>query len=211
MIRTALLAALLALPALTSAQAIKCRDPASGKTLYTDQPCKGGELVVPARTPDEVRRDAEAAAEARDQADRREQRALERERQQLQATQTAQSRSRAERSPADSEGCRNARAEASFRAASFSASPEEIRTARYNAALACGQQPPSDVVVVQPDYPVGRPRPPYGFDDPRRPHGGWTSGGGFGMPVQNTPSRPRPDPRDEAVPVLVKPPSASQR
>ena len=36
-------------------------------------------------------------------------------------------------------------AEAAFRAGSFSASEEEIRTARHNAALACGQQPPAEL------------------------------------------------------------------
>ena len=46
--RTVLLAALLSLPLLASAQAIRCTDPATGKTLYTDQPCPRGsqELVV---------------------------------------------------------------------------------------------------------------------------------------------------------------------
>ena len=59
--RTVLLAALLSLPLLASAQAIRCTDPATGKTLYTDQPCQGGQLVVPPRTAEEQRRDAALA------------------------------------------------------------------------------------------------------------------------------------------------------
>jgi hypothetical protein len=156
MIRTIFLSALLALPLLASAQAIKCRDPATGKTLYTDQPCSGGELVVPARTADDMQRNTDAAAQARDDADRQERLSIERARQQLQAEQAAAAmdRMRAETAMIDANACRAARAEASFRSGSFSASEEEIRTARYNAALACGQQPPADVVVVQPTYPV---------------------------------------------------------
>ncbi|MFT4194421.1 MAG: DUF4124 domain-containing protein, partial [Ottowia sp.] len=110
MIRPALFAAALMLPLLAGAQAIKCRDPATGRTLYTDQPCKGGELVVPARTEEDVRRDAEAAMQAREDALRREQAALERERQQLQAAQAAQASARAPQPPAESEACRAARA-----------------------------------------------------------------------------------------------------
>ncbi|MFT4196078.1 hypothetical protein, partial [Ottowia sp.] len=108
--------------------------------------------------------------------------------------------------PAESEACRAARAEASFRAASFAASAEEIRTARYNAALACGQPPPADVVVVQP-YPLQglRSRPPRGYEEPRYPRGG-----GFGVPVQRSqPSRPDPR-RDEPIPVRVLPPGATR-
>ena len=210
MIRPTLFAAALMLPLLAGAQAIKCRDPATGRTLYTDQPCKGGELVVPARTEEDVRRDAEAAVQARENAAlRREQAALERERQQMQAAQAAQAAqasARAPQPPAESEACRAARAEASFRAASFAAGAEEIRTARYNAALACGQPPPADVVVVPPYYgPPGyvRPRPPR-YEEPRPPHGG-----GFGVPVQR-PRPSRPDPRDEPIPVRVLPPGATR-
>ena len=197
MIRPALLAAVLLLPLLAGAHAFKCRDPASGRTLYTDQPCKGGELVVPARTDEDVQRDAEAAVQAREDAVRRQQAALERERQQLQAAQAAQASARVPPSPAESEACRAARAEASFRAASFAASPEEIRTARYNAALACGQPPPAELVVLPPIYGPAYARP--------RPQG---SGGGFGLPVQRPTQPSRPDPRDEPIPVRVKPPGA---
>ena len=207
--RPELFIALLALlPALAAAQAIKCRDPATGKTLYTDQPCKGGEVVVPARTEEDIRRDAEAAARTRQEALLRQQITLERERQQGQAAlaaQAAQAAPRAQPVPVESEACRAARAEASFRSASFSASAEEIRTARYNAALACGQQPPADIVVVQPQLPVARQRPPIGFDEPRPPASG-RSGGGFGLPVQTAPrARPNDKDRDDPIPVRVKP------
>lgn len=121
--RTVLLAALLSLPLLASAQAIRCTDPATGKTLYTDQPCQGGQLVVPPRTAEEQRRDAESAAAAREQALRREELTLQREQQRLDAAR-AQEAARPPASPADSEACRAARAEAAFRAGSFSASEE---------------------------------------------------------------------------------------
>lgn len=205
--RTVLLAALLSLPLLASAQAIRCTDPATGKTLYTDQPCQGGQLVVPPRTAEEQRRDAESAAAAREQALRREELTLQREQQRLDAARV-QEAARPPASPADSEACRAARAEAAFRAGSFSASEEEIRTARHNAALACGQQPPADIVVVQPYAPVAPyPRPPHRY--PRPGHGeyspGW--GGGFGMP-RPQPPRPRYEPGTEPIPAQVRPPSA---
>ena len=63
--RLALVALLTLLPAVAGAQAIRCKDPATGKILYTDQPCQGGQLVVPPRTAEEQRRDAESAAAAR--------------------------------------------------------------------------------------------------------------------------------------------------
>ena len=199
--RFALIAVLSLLPALAGAQALRCKDPATGKILYTDQPCKGGELVVPARTEAEQRQDAEAAALARERALRREDIALQRERQQLQAAQAAQaSQGTAARPPSESEACRAARAEASFRAASSSASEDENRTARYNAALACGQPPPQEIVVVQPPVPVYRPQRPYQYDDPRRPPRG--DGGGFGVPARPAPAlRPRYEPGTEPIPV----------
>lgn len=210
MIRTAvLLAAALALPPLAGAQAIRCTDPATGKTLYTDQPCKGGQLVVPARTAEEQRRDAERAATAREQALRREEMALQREQQRLDAART-QALARPPESPAESDACRAARAEVAFRAGSFSASEEEIRTARHNAALACGQQPPADIVVVQPYAPPVMPYPRPHHRYPRPGYGdyspGWGGGGSFGMP-RPTP-RPRYEPGTEPIPVQVRPPSA---
>ena len=63
---TVLTALLLALPLAAGAQAIRCTDPATGKVLYTDQPCKNGALVVPKRTEEELRQDAQAAQEARE-------------------------------------------------------------------------------------------------------------------------------------------------
>ena len=205
--RLALVALFALLPAVAGAQAIRCKDPATGKILYTDQPCKGGELVVPQRSEADIARDAATAAAARERehdraVQQREERALQRE--QLRAQQAALP---PPAPPAETEACRAARAEAAFRAGSFSASAEEIRTARYNAALACGQPPPADVVVVPPSYygPPGyvRPRPPR-YEEPRPPHGG-----GFGVPVQR-PRPSRPDPRDEPIPVRVLPPGATR-
>ncbi|MCA0327527.1 MAG: hypothetical protein LCH89_18285 [Proteobacteria bacterium] len=158
MTRRALLLAVLAWPALAGAQAIRCTDPATGRTLYTDQPCQGGALVVPPRSPEQQRQDADNAAQARERSLQQREAALRRERERLDAERAAQA-VQAQRPLAESDACRAARAEASFRAGSFAANEEQIRTARYNAALACGQQPPSDVVVVQPQpwgaaYPV---------------------------------------------------------
>lgn len=206
--RLALVALFALLPAVAGAQAIRCKDPATGKILYTDQPCKGGELVVPQRSEADIARDAANAAAAREREhdraiQQREERALQRE--QLRAQQAALP---PPAQPAETEACRAARAEAAFRAGSFSASAEEIRTARYNAALACGQQPPADIVVVQPYAPVAPyPRPPHRY--PRPGHGeyspGW-GGGPFGMP-RPTP-RPRYEPGTEPIPAQVRPPSA---
>ena len=206
--RLALVALFALLPAVAGAQAIRCKDPATGKILYTDQPCKGGELVVPQRSEADIARDAANAAAARERehdraVQQREERALQRE--QLRAQQAALP---PPAPPAETEACRAARAEAAFRAGSFSASAEEIRTARYNAALACGQQPPADIVVVQPYAPVAPyPRPPHRY--PRPGHGeyspGW-GGGPFGMP-RPTP-RPRYEPGTEPIPAQVRPPSA---
>ena len=64
--RLALVALLTLLPAVAGAQAIRCKDPATGKILYTDQPCKGGELVVPQRSEADIARDAATAAAARE-------------------------------------------------------------------------------------------------------------------------------------------------
>ena len=206
--RLALVALLTLLPAVAGAQAIRCKDPATGKILYTDQPCKGGELVVPQRSEADIARDAANAAAAREREydralQQREERALQRE--QLRAQQAALP---PPAPPAETEACRAARAEAAFRAGSFSASAEEIRTARYNAALACGQQPPADIVVVQPYAPVAPyPRPPHRY--PRPGHGEYSpgcGGGPFGMP-RPTP-RPRYEPGTEPIPAQVRPPSA---
>ena len=65
--RTLLALALFA-PLLASAQAYRCQDAASGRTLYTDQPCKGGATVVPKPTDEQLRQDAERAQQARERA-----------------------------------------------------------------------------------------------------------------------------------------------
>lgn len=151
----------LGLPLGVSAQAFKCPDPATGRVLYTDQPCPGGQAVVPARTPEQVAEDARRADAARERAQQRREEALERERLQLEQAQAAEAL-RPPPSPADSQACRAARDEASFRAASVTATEEQIRTARTNAALACGQPAPPEIVVVRPP-PVARwwPQRPY--------------------------------------------------
>lgn len=151
----------LGLPLGAWAQAFKCPDAAGGRVLYTDQPCPGGETVVPARTPEQVAEDAWRAEVARERALQRREEALERERLQLEEERRAQAL-RPPPSPADSQACREAREEARFRAASVTASEEQIRTARANAALACGQPAPPEIVVVRPP-PVARwwPQRPY--------------------------------------------------
>ena len=188
---TVLTALLLALPLAAGAQAIRCTDPATGKVLYTDQPCKNGALVVPKRTEEELRQDAQAAQEARERrAEQREQAAQAREAQRREAALIEAARPPAPASPAETAECRAARADADFRARSNTATAEQIRTARYNAALACGQQPPADVIVVQPEPwgavpPHRRPPPGYGWGqgaytppvDPQRPPRPSYSGG----------------------------------
>lgn len=198
--RLALIAAFSLLPAAVSAQAFRCTDPASGQVLYTDQPCAGAALVVPKRSEAERQQDAANAAIARERererAERQDERALQHE-----ALRTQRDLARPPVAAAESEACRRARAEASFRAASFAASQEEIRTARYNAALACGQQPPADIVVVEPPapaWPVQRPRGPW-VD---RPPPGFGGGDGLGAP--HRPARPRYEPGTEPIPVKVR-------
>jgi hypothetical protein len=159
MFRLILGAAALLLPSWASAQAFRCTDVASGRTLYTDQPCAGGYAVVPALTPEEIRADAERADARRARELQREELVLERDRIRLE-----QDRERAQARPAsvpsESRECSEARKEAAFRAGTAGASDEQIRTARANAALACGQPAPEEIVVVQP--------PPYARPYPRR-------------------------------------------
>ena len=149
----------LAVPLLAGAQAYKCVDPASGRTLYTDQPCKGGATVVPTPTEEQLRQDAERAQEARERAVQQREDAVLRQQQQLDAARTAEARRLRPVPPAESDACRRAREEASFRAASVTAREEQIRTARANAALACGQPAPAEVVVLPPPVPRWRPPP----------------------------------------------------
>lgn len=214
-----LTAAWLATPLLADAQAFRCPNPATGQVVYTDQPCQGGTLVAPRRSEQELRQDAQAATQAREREAERQAQALAQEQQRLQAAQAeAAWRAAQATRPAETDDCRAARAEADFRARSFSATPEQIRTARHNAALACGQPPPSEVIVVQPP-PVALPRYPYpppyppAYPSPHGHHGVWhpapapVRGPGFGMPVQpsappsaTAPGRMRIDPMPQHMP-----------
>ena len=166
-LRTLVALALFA-PLLASAQAYRCQDAASGRTLYTDQPCKGGATVVPKPTDEQLRQDAERAQQARERAVQQREDAVLRQQQQLDADRTAEALRPRPVPPAESEACRRARQEASFRAASVTASEEQIRTARANAALACGQPAPAEVVVLPPPLPRWRPPRPWN-DPPPRP------------------------------------------
>lgn len=168
----------LALPLAAQAQAFRCPDPATGKVLYTDQPCTGGDLVVPAPTAEELerRRQAEAQAQERRAAER--QQALEAERLRLERERLELERSAVQAAqPQNSAACRQAQQNAEQVAGSRGSSTEQIRTARYNAALACGQQPPVEVVetttVVRQPYYGGR----Y-----------YTGYSGWRTPYYNTPS-----------------------
>lgn len=165
MSRTLLMLALLA-PLAAGAQAYRCQDAASGRTLYTDQPCKGGATVVPKPTEEQLRQDAERAQQARERAVQQREDAVLRQQQQLDAARTAAAQRPRPVPPAESEACRRAREEASFRAASVTASPEQIRTARANAALACGQAAPAEIVVAPPP-PRWHPPPPPWSEPPR--------------------------------------------
>ena len=161
--RTLLALALFA-PLLAGAQAYRCQDAASGRTLYTDQPCKGGATVVPRPADEQLRLDAERTQQARERAVQQREDAVLRQQQQLDAARTAEAQRPRPVPPAESDACRRAREEASFRAASVTASEEQVRTARANAALACGQPAPAEVIVVPPPPP--RWRPPRPWDDP---------------------------------------------
>ena len=165
----ALAAVLLAVPLAAVAQAYKCPDPVSGRTLYTDQPCKGGETVVPKPTEEQLRLDAERVQQARERAVQERELAVLRQQQQLDAARTAEAQRPAPVAPSESAACRAAREEASFRAGSVTASEEQIRTARANAALACGQPAPAEIVVAPPPRWRPRPWPDNGYLPPPRP------------------------------------------
>ena len=187
--RTLAIALMLSLPLVAGAQAFRCKDPTTGSVVYTDQPCKGGEMVVPARTDADRLADEQAAEQARARAvDRQQQARYEQIQRQEVARQEAANR--AALPPSQTPQCQNAMAEADFRARSTTATQEQIRTARYNAALACGQQPPADVVVVPQEpwaqAPYGR-RPPLGYP------GGWGPGDQGHSPYPTEPQRPRPN------------------
>ena len=150
------------MPLGAAAQAYRCTDAATGQTLYTDQACQGGATVVPRRSDAELRQEAQNATIARERLELQQERSRQLERERSQAAPLAEA-GRAWATPAataaDSDACRAARAEAEFRARSNTASDEAIRTARFNAALACGQQPPADIVVVPPPHIVHRAPP----------------------------------------------------
>ncbi len=74
-----LVALALGLPLAAAAQAYKCVDAASGRTLYTDQPCKGGATVVPRPTDEQLRLDAERAQQARERGLQEREQAVQRE------------------------------------------------------------------------------------------------------------------------------------
>lgn len=162
-----LVALALGLPLAAAAQAYKCVDAASGRTLYTDQPCKGGATVVPRPTDEQLRLDAERAQQARERGLQEREQAVQREQDRLDAARAAEAQRPPPVPPSESAACRVAREEASFRAASVTASEEQIRTARANAALACGQPAPPEIVVAPP--PRWRPHPGPDRPPPVRP------------------------------------------
>lgn len=158
LLRLTLLLAL-ASPLWAAAQAFRCTDPASGQVVYTDQDCEGGILVVPERSVEQRRLDAQRAQSAR-------MRQLQRERELLQAQQrrlTRQNQARAREQalpPERSAACAWAREHAVQLAGRDTASAEQQRTARANAALACGQPPPSEeITIVRPEPAPWRQRP----------------------------------------------------
>ena len=168
----------LALPLAAGAQAFRCTDPATGRVLYTDQPCDGGNLVVPAVTPDEHERRRQAQSDAWARQSLTQQQALERERLNLERERLQVQREAVQASrPQDSAACREARANADWLAGSRGVSAERLRTARYNAALACGQQPPAETTLVeQPSYTYTTG----GYHHTRAPGYGGYVGGRFG-------------------------------
>ena len=227
--RTLAMALLLSLPLLAGAQAIRCKDPVTGRTVYTDQPCKGGEVIVPARTEAERAADELAAEQARERAVDRQQQALYEQRMRLETArqEAAAQAAAAAVAPSQTAQCQRAMAEADFRARSNSSTEEQVRTARFNAALACGQAPPAEVVVV--------PQQPWGAVPYRPPHhrrpvntnptgAGWEAGrpGWVQQPAQPAipvapPARPpgvqrpnRPSPDDALPAAPYTPPQRSQ-
>lgn len=164
MLRLTLLLLLCALPWAVQAQAFKCTD-ARGNTTYTDQPCQGGAVVVPQATPEELAADAERAAEAAARAQARDQTNQEWESARL-AREQVQAEARRAASPAESGTCQTARDAMNQVAQSATASAEEQRAARVNAALACGQPAPEEPVVVWGGPRYVRPWRPLDAGDP---------------------------------------------
>lgn len=229
--RTLAMALLLSLPLLAGAQAIRCKDPATGRTVYTDQPCKGGEVVVPARSEAERMADELAAEQARARAaERQEQvRYEQRMRQEIARQEAAAQAAAAAAVPlSQTPTCQRAMAEADFRARSLSSTEEQVRTARFNAALACGQAPPAEVVVVPQSSWGAVPYPPPHHRHPVNSHPpgpGWDTGrpGWVQQPPQPAipvapPARPpvaqrpnRPSPDDALPPSRSRPSSSGIR
>ena len=200
-LQRAFVALALCAPLAAGAQAYRCVDAASGRTLYTDQPCKGGATVVPPPTPEQLQRDAERAQEARERSLQEREQAVQREQDRLDAARSAEAqRPPPVVQPSESQACRAARDEASFRAASVTATEEQIRTARANAALACGQPAPSEIVVAPPRWrPHVYPRPD------RYP-------GYSGPALRPRAVDPQPSyaPGTEPLPMTTRPPSATR-
>lgn len=218
MLRIVLLLVLLgALPGAAQAQAFRCTD-ASGAPTYTDQPCPGGALVVPAPSAAQQAAEAERAADAqaRLQALRATSQQMEQARLAREETQAAV---RAAVPPAESSACRAARDAATAASASTSTTLEERRTARANAALACGQAPPEEPTVVWGGgwrYPRGlRPMGPGypgvgfgpGWQRPVRPQ--WNRPAGA-LPPSGWPQRPQ-RPHRQRRPPNAHAPAAGRR
>lgn len=173
--------ALCVLPLAAQAQVLRCTD-ARGQPYYTDQPCPNAVLVAPARTEQERLQDSLAAERARQQLEDARQQVSSRPPVVVLPAPTPPLPPSPAVALADSLACRQARDEAAFRA-SVATRAEEIRTARHNAALACGQTPPTEVVVVQQPQPatvwapvapvMPRPAPPVLQV--------WGGSGGFGF------------------------------
>lgn len=168
MIRSVSMLLVLWLPLTALAQAYRCPDPASGRILYTDQPCAGGATVVPKPTPEQLQEQAQRDDAARERARLERELAVEREARRQEEARAAEALRPPPPPPSESQACRAAREEASFRAASVTATEEQIRTARANAALACGQPAPPEIVVVPPRPRWQGPRHPF-HERPVRP------------------------------------------
>ncbi|CAM5793191.1 DUF4124 domain-containing protein [Ottowia pentelensis] len=201
-LQRALVALALCAPLAAGAQAYRCVDAASGRTLYTDQPCKGGATVVPKPTEEQLQRDAERAQEARERSLQQREQTVQREQDRLDAARSAEAqRPPPAAAPSESQACRAAREEASFRAASVTATEEQIRTARANAALACGQPAPPEIVVAPP--PRWRP---HVYPRPDR-YPGYSGPAPWPRAVDSQPSYA---PGTEPLPMTTRPPSATR-
>lgn len=149
MTRYFLLALLGLLSCAAQAQAFRCSDGA-GRTVYTDKPCVGGAMVVAPPSKAELAQQAGRAAELqqRTEALRVVNQELERERLARESAVADAGRQHAPALPAEALECRAARDEA-MQWAQDGRTPLEVpRTARANAALACGQAPAEEPVLA---------------------------------------------------------------